>query len=208
MRAERPDAGPGAPFERMPMTFFNMDDPGLAILATHRVVSGVPDFNAGDFIRRAAEWFDVAPVTNPAGLGEALERGGRERPTIGAQAREGAWLLSLKPSLDLQSVMPDLSKEERALDVVLLHRLLIERCLGISEEAVRHESHITYVRELDSVVHAAASGKAQAAFLLNPTRLDQMRDVAYAGKVMPQKSTDFYPKVLSGLLIYTLEESP
>jgi uncharacterized protein (DUF1015 family) len=87
-----------------------------------------------------------------------------------------------------------------------MHRLIIEKCLGISEEAVKKESHITYVRELYKALEAVMNGDAQAAFLLNGTRLDQMRDIAYEGNVMPQKSTDFYPKVLSGLMMYTLEE--
>ena len=101
--------------------------------------------------------------------------------------------------------MPDLSPRQRGLDVVVLHRLILEKCLGITEDAVKKESHITYVRERDSALTAVRQGKAQAAFLLNPTRLDQMRDIAYEGNVMPQKSTDFYPKVLSGLTMYALE---
>jgi len=101
--------------------------------------------------------------------------------------------------------MPDLSEKQRTLDVVILHRLILERCLGITEDAIRKESHITYVREREAAMSTVRSGKAQVAFLLNPTRLDQMRDIAYEGNVMPQKSTDFYPKVLSGLTMYSLE---
>jgi uncharacterized protein (DUF1015 family) len=82
---------------------------------------------------------------------------------------------------------------------------LLEKCLGISEEAVKKESYITYLRDRDAAVKAVREGKAQIVFLLNPTRLDQLRDVAYEGNVMPQKSTDFYPKVLSGLTMYSLE---
>ena len=100
--------------------------------------------------------------------------------------------------------MPDLSEKQR-LDVVILHRLILERCLGITEDAVKKESYITYVRERDAAMKAVRSGNAQVAFLLNPTRLDQMRDIAYEGNVMPQKSTDFYPKVLSGLTMYSLD---
>ena len=77
--------------------------------------------------------------------------------------------------------------------------------MGITEDAVRKESHITYVRERDAALNAVREGRAQVAFLLNPTRLDQMRDIAYEGNVMPQKSTDFYPKVLSGLTMYVLD---
>jgi uncharacterized protein (DUF1015 family) len=93
------------------------------------------------------------------------------------------------------------------LDVDVLHRLVLEKCLGITAEAVKKQSYITYVREFDAALRAVREGTAQISFLLNPTRLEQMRDVAYAGQVMPQKSTDFYPKVLSGLMLYSLEES-
>jgi uncharacterized protein (DUF1015 family) len=115
-------------------------------------------------------------------------------------------MLRLKP-VSLSAVMADFSEKQRALDVAVLHRLLIEGCLGITEEAVTHESNIRYVRELDAAMKAVVSGDAQIAFLLNPVRLDQMRDIVYEGNVMPQKSTDFYPKVLSGLVLYSLEES-
>jgi len=87
----------------------------------------------------------------------------------------------------------------------VLHRLVLEKCLGITEEAVTRESHITYVRERNDAINAVKSGRARLAFLLNPTRIDQMRDIAYEGNVMPQKSTDFYPKVLSGLVMYAME---
>jgi uncharacterized protein (DUF1015 family) len=76
---------------------------------------------------------------------------------------------------------------------------------GKNEDAVKKESYITYVRERESAMAAVRSGQAQVAFLLNPTRLDQLRDIAYEGNVMPQKSTDFYPKVLSGLTMYSMD---
>jgi uncharacterized protein (DUF1015 family) len=74
----------------------------------------------------------------------------------------------------------------------------------VTEEAVSHESNISYIREFETALKAVAAG-AQVAFLLNPVRLDQMRDIVYEGNVMPQKSTDFYPKVLSGLVLYSLD---
>jgi uncharacterized protein (DUF1015 family) len=125
--------------------------------------------------------------------------------TIGVFADGKETFLHLKPSLDLADLLPDLSASQRKLDVVILHRLIIEKCLGISEESVKKESYITYVRGRAEAVKIVLDGKAQVAFLLNPTRLDQMRDIAYEGNVMPQKSTDFYPKVLSGLTMYLLE---
>jgi uncharacterized protein (DUF1015 family) len=103
--------------------------------------------------------------------------------------------------------MADLPGSHRQLDVVILHRILLEGCLGLTEDAVKHEKNITYVREPEKALGAVSTGKAQMAFLLNPVRLDQLRKIVYEGHVMPQKSTDFYPKVLSGLLFYSLEES-
>ncbi len=174
---------------RLPMTFFNMSSPGLTILPTHRVVSNLPGFDSRTLLERAAAFFDP----------------GKGDLTIEVFVDGKSSFIHLKSSLDLGQLMPDLSPRQRGLDVVVLHRLILEKCLGITEDAVKKESHITYVRERDSALTAVRQGKAQAAFLLNPTRLDQMRDIAYEGNVMPQKSTDFYPKVLSGLTMYALE---
>jgi uncharacterized protein (DUF1015 family) len=77
--------------------------------------------------------------------------------------------------------------------------------VGISEEAVRDERHISYVRGIDPAIATVRDGSAQVAFLLQPTPIQQVADVAFSGGVMPQKSTDFYPKLLSGLTIYKLE---
>ncbi|HYR90241.1 MAG TPA: DUF1015 domain-containing protein [Terriglobia bacterium] len=187
--AYRDETGGQKGSERLPMTFFNMSSPGLTILPTHRVISNVPGFDSTTLLERAAAFFDP----------------GEGAVTIEVFVDGKSSSIHLKPSLDLARLMPDLSARQRTLDVVVLHRLILEKCLGITEDAVKKESHITYVRERDSALNAVREGKAQAAFLLNPTRLDQMRDIAYESNVMPQKSTDFYPKVLSGLTMYTLE---
>lgn len=176
--------------DRIPMTFFNMHSPGLTILPTHRVLSNLPSSDAGTLFERAAEFFEVSKG---------------DRPTIGVFLHGELSHLQLKADLNLAAFMPDLSEKQRTLDVVILHRLILERCLGITEDAVKKESYITYVREREAAIDVVRSGKAQVAFLLNPTRLDQMRDIAYEGNVMPQKSTDFYPKVLSGLTMYAME---
>lgn len=174
----------------IPMTFFNMQSPGLTILPTHRVLSSLPGFEEKDFLAAASEFFATS-------AGEGL--------TIEVFAAGRLSTLRLKPSVDLAALMPDLSPKQRSLDVVVLHRLLLEKCLKVSEEAVKKESYITYVRDRDAAVNTVKEGRAQAAFLLNPTRLDQVRDIAYEGNVLPQKSTDFYPKVLSGLTMYAME---
>jgi len=193
--------------EKLPMTFFNVYSPALTVLPTHRVLSGLAGFDSDTFLDRASAFFDIedAPA-DPSAFRAALIRAGEHRVVIGVSTDQGRVhkLLGLKKGIDLSLRMADLSEKQRALDVVVLHRLLIEECLGITEDAVKHESHIRYVREFTAACHAV-EGTAQVSFLLNATRLDQLRDIAYEGNVMPQKSTDFYPKVLSGLLLYSLD---
>jgi uncharacterized protein (DUF1015 family) len=196
----------GAPHERLTAAFFNMNSPGLTILPTHRVLSGLGAFVAPWLLRN---WFDVVEApTEPEPFRIRLRELGGSGVTIGVTADGGKsnFLLSLKPTQDLAALMPDLSPKQRLLDVVVLHRLIIEKGLGITEEAVKKETHITYVREMGQALNAVRSQHAELAFLLNPTRLEQLRDIAYEGNVMPQKSTDFYPKVLSGLMMYALDE--
>jgi uncharacterized protein (DUF1015 family) len=178
--------------DRIPMTFFNMNSPGITVLPTHRVLANLPGFDAMNLFTRAAEFFESSADNGV---------------TIGVFTDGRLSNLHLKTSLDLAALMPDLSEKQQTLDVVVLHRLLLERCLGITEDAVKKESYITYVRERERAISAVREGHAQVAFLLNPTRLDQVRDIAYEGNVLPQKSTDFYPKTLSGLTMYSMDES-
>lgn len=100
--------------------------------------------------------------------------------------------------------MNHVSPRQRELDVVKLHKIMLERVLEISEESVRNQEYIAYERDAFEAISRVRQG-ANAAFLMNPARIEQVRDIAFAGEVLPQKSTDFYPKLLSGLTIYALE---
>jgi uncharacterized protein (DUF1015 family) len=111
----------------------------------------------------------------------------------------------LKRSIDLESLLPNFSEGQRDLDVVLLHRLILEKGLGITAEAVAAESNVSYEREMDAAIAAVDRGAAQIALLLNPVGVEQVTKIALNGDVLPQKSTDFYPKLLSGLAIYRVE---
>jgi len=122
--------------------------------------------------------------------------------SIGVYSRDGLYRLTLRRTVDLTKLFPDLAPGQRELDVVLLHGLLLEKCLGITPAAVVAEQNATYVREIEKAVEDVDSGRAQLAFLLNPVSVQTVVDLASRGEVLPQKSTDFYPKVLSGLVIY------
>jgi uncharacterized protein (DUF1015 family) len=180
---------PGA--DRVMMTFVNMYSPGLKILATHRLVNAVPpDFLPDGFLRTAAADFRVEEIGSLDRLKSAWAK--ENGPvTIGAAMGNRLFLLESKG-------------EAGELDVRVLHERLLGKALGIGEEAVRDEKHLRYVRGIDAAVEEARKGTAQIAFLLKPTSVDQVADISFAGGVMPQKSTDFYPKLLSGLTIYKL----
>lgn len=217
-RDERRAAGctaPDAPHERAMMTFVNVRAPGLTILPTHRVVSRLVRFRFEEFRARlephfACESFAFAGrekrQATLARFRRALSERGQDRPAIGVYAGGAFHLFVLRQDADLAALLPEATGEERQLDVVVLHQLLLERGLGISAEAVSREQHLSYERELEAALAAVDEGRAQLACLMNPVRIEQVMRIALGGGVLPQKSTDFYPKLLSGMTIYRLED--
>jgi len=187
------------------MTFVNMDSPGVVILPTHRVVFGLENFRLGDVIRRVRDYFRVEDLGRPT-LADAmagLRKAGVSGTALLALTSNAAFLLRSREGLD-HPLLEGLSQRQRALDVVKLHKLILEETLGMSEEDIRQQKHIKYVREASDVLKLLNDG-ANIAFLMNPVSIEQLREVAFAGEVMPQKSTDFYPKLLSGLTIYAFD---
>jgi uncharacterized protein (DUF1015 family) len=98
-----------------------------------------------------------------------------------------------------------ISDRQRQLDVTQLHRVVLEELLHLSEDSIREQRNLRYVRDVSEAKEQVTTGAAQVAFLMNPVTLDELREIAFNGEVMPQKSTDFYPKLLSGLAIYALD---
>ena len=187
------DENPGmAAAQSVMMTFVNMHSRGLKILATHRVLRGLDGFDAARFFERAvAKGWSAAACASPAALKDRMSARHPGLVQIGVIARGESRLLQRR-------------RADGELDVPVLHRELSSGLLGIGEEAVRDEKHIQYVRGMDAAAAEARDGGAQIAFLLEPTPIEDMARIAFAGGVMPQKSTDFYPKLLSGVTIYRL----
>ena len=187
------------------MTFINMDADGVVILPTHRVVHGLKNFRAEELAAKAAPWFEVehlAAGDTDAALARLAAL--RDQTAFVAAAASDWLLLKAKPEAVAQA-LTEISPRQRQLDVVQLHALVLERVLGIGPEAVRDETHLRYLRDAAEAVDQVNRGEADVAFLMNPVTLDELREVAFAGEVLPQKSTDFFPKLLSGLAIYALD---
>jgi uncharacterized protein (DUF1015 family) len=192
---------PGA--NRVMMTFVNLRSSGLVVLATHRVLNGLNGFDSNVLLRRAAEFFDIEAVASDGALQERLDSAANHLSLIGGifQGDPKAYLFTPKEGA-LASLLSNLTPQERALDVVVLHRAVLGRAMDISEEDVRDEKNIQYVRGFQAAVEQVRGGASQAAFLLRPVAAGKVAEIAFAGGVMPQKSTDFYPKLLSGIAMY------
>jgi uncharacterized protein (DUF1015 family) len=196
-----------APYDLVMMTFINMDSSGLVVLPTHRVVHGLESFSTDDLRDRARSYFSVEEVDPSIDAARALgilRAAGQAGTALLGVTADRAFLFDTPRALSA-NLLQGLSLRQQSLDVVQLHKCLLEGVLGISEEAIRDQKSISYVRDAAEALARVREGAANVAFLMNPVRTRQVRDIALAGEVLPQKSTDFYPKLLSGLTIYALE---
>jgi uncharacterized protein (DUF1015 family) len=209
--ATRATPNPQAPYEFVMLTFVNMNDPGLLVLPTHRVVHSLASFSVDDFLNSTRTYFEVEEVDSAIDAARATallhERGRAGTALLAVTANRAFLLHSPKPTG--AKFFAGLSDRQRSLDVVQLHKCLLEGVLQLSEESIRNQQNLSYLREAAEAlnqVRGQTPGKtADIAFLMNPCPVAEVRDVAFAGEVMPQKSTDFYPKLLSGLTAYALD---
>jgi len=179
---------------RAPFTFVNMHSPGLRILATHRLVSDIEGFDAAALLGRLRSRFRVETFASGAALKTVFGERRQERIRVG---------VALAGSPEVYLV--ECGRGAGQLDVTFLHQTILDGMLGIDEAAVREQRYLRYIRGIDAALEAVAQPPAQAAFLLESTTIEQVAEVSFSGGVMPQKSTDFYPKLLSGLTIYRFE---
>ena len=149
---------------------------------------------------------DVGPLTDVDAALEKLREAGKERHSAAGGDGPRRFPVALTAGDFIGTARQVCRSEQRALDVVKLHKLVLAGTLGLSEEDIRDQKHLRYVRDAREAVDQVQQG-ANVAFLMNPVRMEQVRDIAFGGEVLPQKSTDFYPKLLSGLVAYSLQEA-
>jgi uncharacterized protein (DUF1015 family) len=218
-RAHAGKPNPDAPYEFSMMTFINTRSEGLTILPTHRVVANLRDFSWSNVRRYLEPWFatEVFPFLDESQRQQAQAKflvrltAAKEQRAIGVYpksepASRAFYVLTLRPQAEIAQILPGLSALQRQLDVVLLHQGILEPVLGITPHAVTAEANLTYEREASAAIDAVDRGAAQIVFLLNPVDVELVMKVATSGEVMPQKSTDFYPKLLSGITMYRVDQ--
>jgi uncharacterized protein (DUF1015 family) len=195
---------PAYPEAAVMMTFVNMDSDGLVILPTHRVVHSLTNFDPAAFTRAAEEFFTVTslPAADASSYIETLTH--QQGTAFVAVTRSGALLLRSRPE-PVAAALAHLPERQRQLDLSCLHSIVLDRLLGLDAEKVREQTNLRYLRDAAEAVDQVRRAEADVVFLTNPVSMEQLKEVAFAGDVMPQKSTDFFPKLLSGLTIYALD---
>ena len=201
------------------MAFVNTCHEGLIILATHRLVGNIEKFDIEKLIADLKEHFEIteyrfdsAPAKTDARqkmLAQMKDECDGDKNAFGIYAGNGAFYIAvLKDKRAMGSVAQDMSSAWRSLDVSVLHKLILEVVLGIGEKRLASGSNVEYVKDtssaIDELIAKVDAGKKQAAFFMNPPKINQIQMVADQGERMPQKSTYFYPKVYTGLTINKL----
>ena len=200
MCQRHPDAPADAAFNFTLVTLVSMSDPGLVILPTHRLIHSFGRMKGQEALQQARAYFEVTPVADRTAIEQALAEAQPLHPRFGFY--DGTYaVLTLRDPGVMERLLPERAADWRLLDVTVLHELFIERVLGIDKGAVERKENIDYLRDPQPGYQAVDRGEAQFLLLMNPTRMEQVRACTAAGERMPQKSTDFYPKVISGLVM-------
>ncbi len=181
------------------MFLVDMSAPGLVVYPTHRIVRDIKDFDINGLVKECESYFDLTPLSRENARNALANNS--EKPAFVLYSRNGCWLLKLKDSDAMERALPDKSKEYRSLDVSVLHTLILEKALGIDKDNMAKQINLTYTRDADEGFAAVDGGEADCVFLLNPTKVSQIKEVSLVNEKMPQKSTYFYPKLITGIVM-------
>jgi len=197
------------------MYFTNTNSEGLSILPIHRLVSNLSNFDKKKIIKKAGEFFNIEKLslnesdekTVKQKLFSDMKERGKKEHIFGMYLGNDEYLLLTLKDEDVLDRLITNSRHPswKKLDVTILHTLLIEKVLGVSEKNLAEQKNITYTISEDEAIKDVKAGKYQIALFLNPTKIEEVKDVATAGEKMPQKSTFFYPKLITGLVMNKLE---
>ncbi len=199
----------GDPQDYQMMYLVDMQHPGLVVFPTHRMVRNLESFDKDEVLKGCEEYFDIKKFTSVGNINSELSKQYKHgKKAFGFYCGKGEWyLLVLKDIEVMADVLPDLSEASQQLDVSVLHSLILEKTMGIDKENMANQINLTYTKFFEEAIMKVDKGEFQCSFILNPTRVTEIRDVAAAGEKMPQKSTYFYPKMITGMVMNDLNES-
>ena len=189
--------------EYVMMMLVDMQNDGLVVFPTHRLVKNLNNFDPQKLIKNAKTHFDILEIDDIKSLESELNvyyKSGKNAFAF-YYGKNKAVIMVLKDSKILNDIIPQKSEAFRSLDVTVLHSLILERLLGINSDNMANQLNLSYTRDFNKALDEVNVGNVNCAFILNPTKVSQIKDVALSGEKMPQKSTYFFPKLISGLVI-------
>ncbi|MCF6150452.1 MAG: DUF1015 domain-containing protein [Candidatus Kuenenia sp.] len=193
------------PSDYVMMVCVSMNNPGLQIFPFHRAVRLIKDFNPDRILHSLKEFFAVEHLDNSSGIDTIVQKLNSDAKThsfvMYLGERDKYYLLRLNDERVLETIFTNNHPEWKHLDAGILHSIVINRILGIDSGEAGLKDYIKYVKNESEVVSLVQSGDFQLAFILRPTLIEQVREIALARKVMPPKSTYFYPKLITGVVI-------
>ena len=214
MRARYGWRPPNRAYEYVMMYLTNMNDVGMTILPSHRLIKKCEPFQLESFLDSLKQWFEISvlpssesdPHSQGLKLKRMLEERGLSTSAIGFRCcgDTKSYLLCLKKGVR-DEMGDDLHTSLKKLDVLVLSRFIFQKSLGFSKEDLDNEEIFHYKSDMVEVLSLVDSGSYQMAFLLNPTKMEHVKEVTGSALIMPRKSTYFYPKVLTGLVFNKID---
>ncbi len=200
-RAKFPNAPADAAFNYLLVALVSMSNPGLTILPTHRLIFDYKQMSVDEVLEKAAEYFEIEKVADRAALEARMNSKIGEMGSFGMVTKSGIYALDLKSAAIMEELAPSRTKSWQTLDASILHKLILEHIMGISEATIDAKEGVEYLREPDLGYERATAEETAFLFIVNATRMDQITACTADDEKMPQKSTDFYPKIVTGLAI-------
>ncbi len=207
--------GQTEPFNFVPMFLARLEDPGITILPAHRVLFNLNNFEPSRFEDDLNRYFDIERIDfnkksenkDLLTVLETMAHRADKAHVFGMRIKgeHSYYLLTLRNEADMDKLLSGNSPAYRKLDVSILHHLIIDKLLGISMETHKLGLNIEYIKNADEADRRVHDGTADIAFYMNPTKVNEVKEVADSGERMPQKATYFYPKLLTGLVMYKMD---
>lgn len=183
------------------MMLTDLDNSGLVVLPTHRIVHSLKNFDLNSVLKKAKSSFEIEEFDKQSEAQIKMDLAGAENNSFILYKDSRFILLTLKDSKIMKRLFPSASDAYRNLDVAVIHALFLESLLNIDKDRLSNQENISYTRSADEAIAKTDAGEADFCLLLAPTKVSEIKDVALAGEKMPQKSTYFYPKLITGLVI-------
>ena len=193
-------------FDYTMMTLVACDEPGLVILPTHRIVRRLRPQAMASFASQAREVFEVSEVDDRAALRGGLVRGGRGTIGIALGGEQRFFVVRLTDPDATARAIPEAPAEVRSLDVTVLHALIFDQIFSLKAAEIRKGGNLEYTVDANAALDAVRDGRADGAFLMNAPSITDVERVSDAGATMPEKSTYFFPKLVTGLVLNPLDD--